>query len=226
MQSRQIIDLTHTLSPHIPSWDGDCCFRLETQVDYKDCLAPNLFRVQGIECKASAGTHMDSPAHCCPGGHTIDTLDLENLLTDCVVIRVDEDADENYVAMPGIVTSFEKKHGTIPPNAFVIFHTGWDRYWTTPEKYRNDLKFPSIHENTAALLIERMIAGIGIDTLSPDARGEDFPVHRVILGAGKYIVENIANAKSLPPTGAKISVMPMKMQGATESPVRLIAIVP
>ncbi len=222
--AQNFIDLTHSFSPNIPCWDNDCCFTLHTEVDYKDCMPPNLFRVQNVEMKAGAGTHIDAPAHSIPGGTTIDRLALENLCVDCVVIRVDDDAhdDENYLVMPEAVTVFEKEHGMIQMNTFVIFYTGWDQYWNDPKKYCNDLQFPSVHENTARLLIERNIAGLGIDTLSPDARGEDFPVHRVILGAGKYIVENIANAKNIPPTGAKISIMPMKIKEGTEAPVRLV----
>ncbi len=221
----QYIDLTHALSPDIPSWDGSCCFATHIATDYQDCKASNLFRVQKIEGMAGAGTHMDAPAHCFPDVQTIDAIPLVDLMTDCVVIRVDDKADENYLVTPDIIAAFEKEHGKIPANAFVIFYTGWDRYWKTPEKYRNDLKFPSVHEDTAKMLLERNISGIGIDTLSPDARGIDFPVHRVILGAGKYIVENVANAKHLPPTGAKIMVLPMKIKDGTEAPVRLVAMV-
>lgn len=221
----RIIDLTHTLSPDIPSWDGSCCFSLITTTDYKDCTAPNLFRVQKIEALAGAGTHMDAPAHCFPGAATVDVFELENLTTDCIVIRVDHEADENYLVMPDTITAFEKEHGKIPPKSFVIFYTGWDKHWKNPKQYRNDLKFPSIHEDTAKLLLERDIAGIGIDTLSPDAIGKDFPVHRVILGAGKYLVENVAHAKNLPLVGAKISIVPMKIGGGTEAPIRLFAVV-
>lgn len=219
-----IIDLTHTLTSDIPSWDGGCCFALRVGLDYKDCKSPNLFRVQSMEGKAGSGTHMDAPAHCFPDGTTIDALHLQNLMTDCIVIRVDDQAHENYVVMPKSIDLFEKEHGKIQPNTFVIFYTGWDKYWNT-QQYRNNLRFPSIHEDTAKLLLQRNIAGIGIDTLSPDAIGEDFPVHRVILGAGKYLVENIANAKNVPLTGAKIMVMPMKIKDGTEAPIRLVATV-
>ena len=58
----------------------------------------------------------------------------------------------------------------------------------------------------------------------PDARDGLKPVHRRILGADKYLVENIANAKELPPIGAKVFVLPMKIKNSTEAPVRLIAI--
>lgn len=223
--TRTIIDLTHALSPDIPHWDAECCFRLHVAIDYNDCTAPNLFRVQTMEGKTSAGTHIDSPAHCIPGGKTIDALDLEHVMADCVVIRSDDEADEQYLVMPEKITAFEKEHGKIAPETFVMFYTGWDKHWKSPAKYRNDLKFPSLHEDTAKLLLERNICGIGIDTLSPDARGEDFPVHRVLLSADKMIVENVANAGQLPLTGAKIIVAPMKIKDATEAPTRLFAVV-
>ena len=69
----------------------------------------------------------------------------------------------------------------------------------------------------AALLGERGIAGLGIDTLSADTGGRSFPVHRAILGSGRYLVENIANAELLPPTGATAFVLPMKIHEGTEA---------
>ncbi|MBP9839221.1 MAG: cyclase family protein, partial [Proteobacteria bacterium] len=212
-----IIDLTHALSADIPSWDGSCGFDLATVCDYKDCSGPDLFRIQKITSRAGMGTHIDAPAHCFPGSKTIDTLELKNLITDCVVIKVHDVADENYLLMPETILKFEKEHGVIKENTFVICHTGWDRYWTNPEKYRNNLRFPSIHESTGKLLLERNIAGLGIDTLSPDAQGKSFPIHRTILGAGKYLVENVTNANNLPAIGAKIIAAPMKIKDGTEA---------
>ncbi len=218
------VDLTHSISHDVPTWDSDHAFELLTTVDYKDCTPPNLFRGQKMKFDPSVGTHMDAPAHCVPGGRTIEGLGLQELVTDCAVIRVDGEADESYVITPSIVERFEKEHGKIAPNTFVIFHTGWDRFWGMPEKYVNSHRHPSVHVSTAEMLLSRDIAGIGIDTLSPDRGAEDFPIHRAILGAGKYIVENVANSKELSPTGAKILVLPMKIKDATEAPVRLIAL--
>lgn len=221
----KFIDLTHTLSSDTVSWDGDCGFTLSVETDYKDCTPPDLFRVQKIEMRAGMGTHIDAPAHCIPGGKTIEALPLSDLVTDCTVIDVSKEADEKYVAMPEVVARFEEKHGMISQGSFVIFYTGWSMRWDNKEKYRNNLQFPSIHEDTAKLLLERNIIGLGIDTLSSDSNvGKNgFPVHRAILGAGKYLVENVANASELPPTGAKIYVLPIKIKDGTEAPVRLIA---
>ncbi len=219
----KLIDLTHTISANIPHWDPVCPFKMAISCDYKDCDGAVKFRTQTIATGLGIGTHMDAPAHTNEGGITIDQLALENLATECVVIKVDDMADEKYLIGPEIIEKFEKEYGKIQPNTFVIFYTGWSKHWNTPEKYRNNLVFPSVHEDTAKLLVERNIAGLGIDTLSADIGSSAFPVHKTILGAGKYLVENIANADQLPAAGAKIFVMPIKIKGATEAPIRLVA---
>jgi len=221
----KIIDLTHSLSEDIPTWDGDCGFELSIKVDYKDCVSPDLIRTQKIKCAAGIGTHMDAPAHFVPDAPTIDKLELEKLITNCVVIDVSSEAHEGYIVPLSAVEKFEKEHGMIPANSFVIFYTGWEKHWENREKYHNNHMFPSIHVSTAEMLLKRDVAGLGIDTMSSDRGDEGFPVHRAILGAGKYLVENIANVKQLPPTGAKSLVLPIKIKDGTEAPIRLVALV-
>lgn len=68
--------------------------------------------------------------------------------------------------------------------------------------------------------------GLGIDTLSPDRPNEGYPVHRTLLSAGKYIIENIANSEQLPPTGSFVLALPLKIRQATEAPMRLIGLLP
>jgi len=220
----KIIDLTHALSPEIPTWDGSCGFEMELTLDYKNCTPPDLFRKHSLKMESGIGTHMDAPAHVIPGGRTIDTIALEELVTNCVMIDVSSEVNEGYVIMPEAVEKFEKEHGEIQPNSFVIFYTGWDKHWGDSEKYINNHKFPSVGISTAELLLKRNIAGLGIDTLSADTGASGFPVHRAILGADKYLVENVANAKKLPSIGAKSLVLPMNIKEGTEAPVRLVAL--
>ncbi len=219
------IDLTHSLSSNIPSWDGKSDFNLFIIKDYGDCVPPDLFRAQKISMRISLGTHIDSPAHVIPDGRTVEKLNLEELLVDCVVINVSEEADENYFIRPPVIDEFEKKYGKIPEHSLVIFYTGWGKHWENPEKYHNSFTFPSVDVSTAKMLLARNIAGLGIDTLSCDTGKNGFPVHRTILGADKYLVENIANANLIPVTGARVLVLPMKIKDATESPIRLIALI-
>jgi kynurenine formamidase len=226
------IDLTHTLSNESPGWDGNHLFNISITQDYNDFIAPNLlagppgrFRVQKIETIAGMGTHIDAPAHCIPGGKAIDELGLDTLITDCSVINVSEGIHEKFVVMPSHILHFEKEYGIIQPHSFVLFYTGWDKYWEVPEKYINGHRFPSVDISTAILLLERSIAGIGIDTLSCDTGEHGFPVHQAILGAGKYLVENIANAGLLPSIGIKIFILPMKIKDGAEAPVRVVGLI-
>ena len=107
----------------------------------------------------------------------------------------------------------------------MIIRTGWDRFWNEPEKYRNNLQFPSIAHEAAILLLERQIVGLGIDTLSPDTPDSGYPVHQTLLSAGIYLIENVANSGQLPPMGSISLALPLKIAEATEAPMRFIALI-
>ena len=218
----QLIDLTHTLHADIPHWGTGCAFHHTIGLDYKDCPGDVKFKVCNLTMHAGIGTHMDAPAHCFPDGKTIDKMPLSELIVPCVMIDVSDKAHETYNVSRDDIIAFETQHGTIPQNSCVLIYTGWEQHWNNPEKYRNNLIFPSISVKAAELLVSRNIIGIGIDTLSPDRANDGFPVHNILLGAGKYIIENVANAKALTPTGAYVMALPIKIQDGTEAPIRLV----
>lgn len=219
------IDLTHPLSSQTPTWNGRCGFVHECKLDYSDSQGEVKFRIQQLKMHAGIGTHMDAPAHCFPNEATIDQLTLDQLITNCLVIDVSGQSHATFSVEQKHIHQFEQKYGTIPQNSFVIVYTGWEKYWNHPDKYRNNHLFPNISKEAAKLLLERDIAGIGIDTLSPDRPNEGFAVHQLFLGAGKYIVENVANAHQLPPVGSYSLALPIYFTEGTEAPIRLIALV-
>lgn len=235
----KIIDLSHTLDETAPSWSGGCGFRQELKGDYQTLEAPPVqtleevvaaghtvsFRVQQLKMHAGIGTHLDAPAHCIPGGMSVEQLPLADLISPCVVIDLSSKSHQDYQVSVEDIKEFEGKHGKISSGSFVIFHTGWEKFWTQAELYRNNHRFPSVSAEAALFLLEREIGGIGVDTLSPDTPANGYPVHAALLGAGKYIVENVAHAASLPPTGSFALALPLKIKGATEAPLRLIALV-
>lgn len=221
----QLIELTHTLDETSPSWEENCGFSSSIVLDYANCTETK-FRVQHLTMPAGMGTHMDAPSHCCPDGLSIDQIPLDKLAAPCVVIDVSQKAHELYSVAPQDIADFEKKHGFIQPNSFVIIKTGWSRFWDTPIQYRNNYHFPSVSAETATLLVSRGIVGLGIDTLSPDRPDEGYPVHRILLNSGRYIVENIANSEQLPPIGSFVMAFPLKIKQATEAPMRLIGLLP
>ena len=221
----KIVDLTHSLSATAPTWEGGCGFQHDTIIDYAACTTDVKFRIQKMSLFAGLGTHMDAPAHCIPDAKTIDAFTLNELISPCVVIDVSKESHANYRLSPETIMAFEQKYGAISAGSFVIIRTGWDRFWNEPEKYRNNLQFPSISHEAAMLLLERKIIGLGIDTFSPDTSDSGYPVHQTLLGAGIYFIENVANSGQLPPMGSISMALPLKIEGATEAPMRFIALI-
>ena len=87
------------------------------------------------------------------------------------------------------------------------------------------MHFPGISKEAAQYLVGRKIKGLGIDTASMDAgNSRDFWTHRIILGANIYGIENVAHLELLPIIGAQLIVAPMKIEGGSGGPTRVLAL--
>jgi kynurenine formamidase len=224
--SFKLLDLTHTLNSAAPTWSGNCGFNHHVIVDY-----PEACRVQSIEMNAGTGTHIDAPAHFIPGAKGAAEIALEDLFAPIFLIDVSEKVHADYYIDCEDILAFEKQYGKIAAGSLVIGYTGWDQYWHDPKKFRNpdetgQMHFPGFSARSAELLLERNIAGLAVDSLSPDCLDLNFPVHYAILGAGKYIVENLANCRFLPPIGAYSIILPIKTEEGTEAVARAVALLP
>jgi len=225
MRMKKIIDLTQTLKPGMPDWDGCCGFHMQIHCDYEK---ENL-RTHVLSMPAGIGTHIDAPNHFFQNAPDVTQLDFSQLFVQGIVLDVSAKADENYLIDMDDIKEFEKKYGAISENTFVIAHTGWEEFWHNPVLYRNAnasgaMNFPAYSSSAIDYLLEKNIAGIGIDTLSPDGGNLEFPVHKKILGADKYIVENLCQSSKLPPRDFQVFILPMKIAGATEAPCRIVAL--
>ena len=220
-----IVDLTHEMHDKTPGWWGDCGFKLSIHLDYKDCEGPDVFRVNKLDLFASMGTHMDSPSHCIPGGKFIHNIEVGELCMPCSVIDISKEIHERLTLTPDHVKAFEKQHGPIQSDSCVIVNTGWSQFSDQP-KYKNEYVFPSVSIQAAEILFERGVKILGIDTLSPDRPEDGFKVHRLFLGAGRLLLENVTNLGSMPPVGTYIMPLPMKIREGTEAPLRLVGLLP
>lgn len=220
----KIIELTHLLTPSVPTWNGSCGFCLEVKKDYD-----RIFRVQQMKLHAGVGTHMDAPSHRFEGAPSIEKIPLEKLIVPAYRIDVSARADADYEVSRLDIEEFENEHGKIASDSLVILHTGWCRFWHDPDMYRGvdskgRMHFPACSADAAELLLKRDVAGLAIDTLSPDCQNLEYPVHKIMLGAGKYIIENLADSLLLPPIGAYIIALPLRADEATEAPIRIVGL--
>ena len=210
-------------------WPGGEGFRKERVADYDQG-----YRVHRFEMGENVGTHVDAPSHFIEGGASIDAIAPAQLVNELVVIDVSARvfADPDYAATAADVEAFEAQHGRIPAGAFVALRTGWSERFGDQGRYANQdetgvMHFPGWSAAAAGLLIERGVAGIGVDTLSTDpGNSRDFAVHHRVLGAGLYQVENLARLEALPPRGATLVIGVLPVAGGTQAPARIFALVP
>jgi kynurenine formamidase len=115
----------------------------------------------------------------------------------------------------------------------VLIRTGYGRFFTTDKAKYLGVR-PGIGESGARWLAARKVFLTGSDTLTYDvfpASGTTFPAHRILIGeSGIYLVENM-NLEELGEAVASsatrdfpIVVNPLRLRGATGSPLNAFAI--
>ena len=114
--------------------------------------------------------------------------------------------------------------------------TDWSRHWPDAMAYLGDdtpgdasnLQFPGFGADATRILAEqRKVSLLGVDTASVDyGKSQDFIVHRIGAAQGVANLENLANLNQLPTTGAIIVALPMKIEGGSGGPARVVALVP
>ena len=226
MNIQKVFDLTQPLRPNIPGWEATCGYHEQRICDHDS----EGFRVYEYRMSAHSGTHLDAPLHRIPGAKSIGDLAPKNFFAPLSVIDVTAKATKDYIISMDDINIFEKQFGSIAQGDFVLFHTGWCLHWEDTELYRsqdsNDIMhFPSISVEVATYLKEKDVTGIGVDTLSPDTGKDGFPVHDIILGADKIIVENMFVPKGVPQRGAYSITAPLNFVSGTESPIRALAVI-
>ncbi len=224
--ARQAVDLTHALHQDMPFWPGTAPFKLERLADYDQG-----YRMHRFSLWENIGTHIDAPAHFAEGQRAVHELGVSDLIIPVAVIdtRAQAAQDDDYQLSVEDVLAWEQQHGPIEPGGLVVMNTGWHRKFADPHAYVNQdeagvLHFPGFSVAAAKLLLERDIAGIGIDTLSLDPGNDlSFPVHKIILEAGKFQVENMNNLDALPAAGAVAVIGVLPVKDASQAQARIFA---
>jgi kynurenine formamidase len=224
-----IIDLTHTMSPEFPTFDGGPGIAMERIGELKKD-GYNIFRWHLIE---HAGTHLDAPIHFSEAGITADKIPADTLVAPLAVVDVAAQAAKNadYQLSPDDLVAWERKHGRLPDHCCVAMHSGWARHVSNAAKFTGKdaagvLHFPGFSGEAAEwLLKQRKVVGIAVDTLSLDhGPPKDFKTHLTWLPSGRWGLENVANLDKVPPVGAMLTVGLAKIKDATGGAARLLAL--
>ena len=213
----KILDLTLTISDNIPTFPGSPKPNLIQWENLKD----DGYNLELLFLSSHTGTHLDAPYHFLENGLKIHEISLKRLICEAVLIMSRKKS--NQAITKNDIQKFEKKYGKIPKDSTVVFWTGWQKMLHDDSYF---IKNPGLSEAAAKYLVSKKTNLVGIDSPSIDFKGSRrFSVHHIFSKNNILIVENLTNLEKIKSSEFHFVVLPLKLKGATGSPVRAIAFI-
>lgn len=201
-------ELTHTIRNDMPVYPGTEQPRLTTACTIDQCG----YRETLLHMFSHTGTHMDAPAHMLLDGAPLDSYDADKFTGTAVVVDCRGEAD---ISLPLL------KRYDLDGVDFVLFCTGWDKKWGTPDYYEG---FPCLTPDAAAYLATLSLKGVGEDSISLDPCGSvDFPNHITLLRADFVNTENLTGLDALIGRRFTFVTLPLKFENSDGCSCRAIA---
>lgn len=250
----RFIDLTAPIAPGPP--DVPPYARVEirytshaegaAQIEALLGVPPELLRdgqgwaVEDLKFGTHSVTHIDAPWHynSTIGGEpaaTVDRLPLEWFFADGVALDMTGKADGEKIEARDVASALLAIGYSPKPLDIVLLRTGRDAFYGRPDY---PLRGPAVTPGATRWLYERGVRVVGID-----ARGWDGPLDRQAAEAlarrepGVFWsahqcdlpysqIERLVNLGALPPTGFQVACFPLKVQGGSAGPARVVAVLP
>lgn len=186
---------------------------------------PGFWQVSSVNQGLHTGAHIDSPLHVFKDGITTAEINLDQVIGEAVTI------DLSFVDANHRITIDDLKRGgadKVRKRDIVLLRTGWTdkMYGKWPDYFTQSPFFPP---ESAEWLVAKDPKSIGFDFFEEycarlrDFTSEDFPMHRVILGAGIVIMEGITNLGALPRQRVPFYAPFYKIEGTEGAPARFFA---
>ena len=203
----RLYDISVPLSPTLVCYPGDPQIEIASVADITQGYVANVSR---LTLSSHSGTHLDAPRHFFMQGAAIDALDLGWLLGPARVCAMHTTAHITADDLHPLQLAGVKR---------VLFHTVNSALWDVPTFQPN---YVALTTSAAQLLVDLGVQLVGIDYLSVDAfTRQDFPVHRLLLGAGVLILEGL-DLRAVPPGDYELLVLPLLLRNGDGAPARAV----
>ncbi|WP_414642429.1 cyclase family protein [Actinocrinis sp.] len=217
----RLVELSHVIRAGMVTYPGLPGPTIEahlTREASREHYAPGTeFEIGRISLIGNTGTYMDAPYHRFADGGDLSTIPLTATVDlPAIVVRVVAGAARGIE--PADLAAYDVR------GAAVLLHTGDDVRFGTPA-YAEEAHF--LTEAGAQWLVEHGAALVGIDAVNIDDVGDTArPAHTRILAAGIPLVEHLTGLGRLPPSGARFTAVPLRIEGLGTIPVRAFARLP
>lgn len=198
------IDITQTMQNGMPNWPGDTPFSFEVGYTKQQTGSVNIGR---MTTSLHTGTHADAPFHFNSEAETIEQLDVNVYIGDCVI--VDCIGQEMVTAQSLEPVDFRSAKR-------VLLKTVEQPSAAFPQT------IPVIHPNVAPFLKERGVILLGIDNPSVDPLdSKEVLAHHKLYEHGIHILEGL-DLGHVQQGLYELIALPLKIAGADGAPVRAV----
>jgi kynurenine formamidase len=185
-------------------------------------------------------THVDAPWHynsTVDGerAQTIDELPLEWFHGPGVVLDMTAKADGDPMTAAEAEAAVGEAGHSLSPGDIVLVRTGRDEFYGEPDYIARG---PGVTAEATRWLFDRGVRVMGIDAWGWDAPlhlqaaeaterdepGIFWAAHQADLPYSQ--IERLVNLSALPSTGFTVSCFPLRIEGASAAPARVVAMVP
>jgi arylformamidase len=166
-----------------------------------------------------AGTHMDARSHFISGADNINQVAINRFVCkNTLLLKMEKEANQMITRDDIIETGCN-----IYEKDAIIFSTGWEKHYEKDNNYVSDN--PGLSAYAAKFLAEKKVNAIAIDGPSIDIGVDNnFTAHKIFLSNDTLIIENLCNLEKLNNQRLTLIATPLKLMGASGSPVRAIGI--
>ncbi len=163
------------------------------------------------------GTHMDAPSHFATNASTIDKISVGRLISNAILIKLKKGSNQLITADEIKASNVSIKQGDT-----IVLSTLWENEIDKDYFFSHS---PGLAEDAAKYLIDKKVNAVCIDSPSIDRGSESsFAVHKLLLSNEILIVENLCNLDKLNCQYFTLIMTPLKLSGASGSPIRAIAV--
>jgi kynurenine formamidase len=176
------------------------------------------------------GTHIDSWFHANPNAPSAEAIPIEYCYGDGVVLDMTHKGMGDEITDVDLQEAAKKIGYTIKPLDIVLIRTD-----ASKKRFSQDYlkEHPGMTKEGVNWLLDQGVMLIGIDAIGFDPpiefmfkRMKLWEAHRVMREREYYHIENLINLDLIPvPYGFTVSALPIKLRGATASPIRAVAII-
>ncbi|PKO29002.1 MAG: arylformamidase [Betaproteobacteria bacterium HGW-Betaproteobacteria-9] len=203
---KKLWDISPPVNASTPVFPGDTAYAQQWVASIEPGCPVN---VSAITLSPHVGAHADAPLHYDPAGAAIGAVELDAFLGPCRVIHA--------IGCGALVQPEHIAHALdqLPPRVLV-------RVYQHQPQDRFDNALPAFAPETVALLADRGVKLIGIDSASIDpADSKTLESHQVIRRRGLRVLENLL-LDDVPEGDYELIALPLKLTTADASPVRAV----